>query len=263
MKTIFAACLVATALGMASLAHAGEGKVLSSLDLSKPFAARSPWRLIATQGPDVDDPTAGPGDKAPGAITLCLTPDDGKTCDPVLTKAMKKLNADDIFDVPHFLLDAHVETLPDGRRFLFVRTGSFLSGDSDQRVITQAFVYDRARDRFVVAYEHSDGHNNNQDVRFVTTGPLRGDLITVESPYGPPFSYVLSVNRLSAKGVFVPILRYRTATRYGDGNGLSVIDSDMPDLLKRLGLWRVGQPLPLPASACAKPHLVKMELWCE
>ena len=255
--------LILMALVAAPLAHAADVKTLSSLDLAKPFGTRSPWRFTATQGPDVDDPTAIPGDKAPGAITLCLTPDDGKTCDPVLTAAMKKLNADDIFDVPHYLLDARIETLPDNRRFLFVRTGSFLSGDSDQRVISQAFVYDRARDRFVVAYEHSDGHNNNQDVRFVTTGPLRGDLITVESPYGPPFSYLLSVNRLSAKGVFAPVLRYRTATRYGDGNGLSVIDSDMPNLLKRLGLWRPGQPLPLPASPCAKPHLVKMELWCE
>lgn len=266
MKAISALCLLA-AFAVVPPARAGEApaKVLSSIDLSQSFATQSPWRFTATQGPDVDDPTAGPGDKAPGAITLCLTHDDGKTCDPVLTRAMKKLDPDDIYDVPHYLIDARVIALPapERRRFLFVRTSSFLSVDSDARVITQALVYDRGQDRFVIAYEHSDGHNNNQDVRYVASGPLRGDLITVESPYGPPFSYVLTVSRLSAKGVFAPILHYRTATLYGDGNGLSVIDSDMPNLLQRLGLWHSGLPLPLPASPCAKPHLVKMELWCE
>ncbi len=245
------------------LASAAPRPVISSIDLSRPFVTRSPWMFTATQGAEVDDPTAGPGDKAPGAITLCLSRDDGRTCDPAVTAVMTKRFPEDIFGQPHYLLDARIEALPDGRPFLFVRTGSFLSGNSDQRVVTQALVYDRARDRFVSAYQHVDGHNNNQDVRYVTAGPLRGDIITVESPYGPPFTYVLTVSRMSAKGVFAPILRYRTATRYGDGNALSVIDSDMPNLQKRLGLWRPGQPLPVPAAKCPKPHLVKMELWCE
>jgi len=263
MKTIFAVCMAASVLAWP--VHAGdasEAKVVASIDLAKAFGTRSAWTFTATQGPEVDDPTADPGDKAPGAITLCLSRDSRKTCDPVVTAPMKKAFDGDIFDVPHYLLDARVEALPDRRPFLFLRTGSFLSGDSDQRVITQVFVYDRARDRFVTAYEHQDGHNNNQDVRYVTSGPLRGDIITVESPYGPPFTYVMTVSRISAKGVFRPVLRYRTATRYGDGNTLSVIDSDMPNLQKRLGLWRPGRPLPLPGSPCPKPHLVKMELWC-
>jgi len=269
MKAFWAVSL-ALAWPAAPQVHTGEAppaatKVVSSLDLSEPFRTRSPWRFTATQGPDVDDPTAGPGDKAPGPVTLCLSRDDGRTCDPAVTAAMKKMFPEDIFDLPHVLIDARVETLPppDGRRFLFVRTGSLLSVNGDQRVITQALVYDRRQDRFTVAYAHSDGHNNNQEVRYITTGPLSGDLITVESPYGPPFTYVITVSRLSPNGVFTPVLHARTATRYGDGNALSVIDSDMANLERRLGLWRPGQPLPLPASPCPKPRLVKMELWCE
>ncbi len=34
------------------------------------------------------------------------------------------------------------------------------------------------------------------------------------------------------------IMRYRGATRYGDGNPLAVIDSEMPGLWHRLGLMR-------------------------
>jgi hypothetical protein len=245
-----------------AVGSAAPAGVISSLDLSKPFRTRSAWTFTATQGPEVDDPTAGPGDKAPGAVTLCLSRDAGRTCDPVMTAFLTKRFPEDIFDQPHYLIAARIETLPGARPVLFVQTGSFLSVDSDQLVVTQVFVYDRTADRFIAAYRHQDGHNNNQDVRLVTAGPLRGDIVTVESPYGPPFSYVLTVNRLSAKGRFTPILRYRTATRYGDGNGLSVIDSDMPNLQKRLGLWRPGQALPLPAGPCPKPHLVKMELWC-
>jgi len=36
----------------------------------------------------------------------------------------------------------------------------------------------------------------------------------------------------------------------------------MPNILKRLRLWKPGQPLPLPAGRCPRPRLVKSELWC-
>lgn len=58
------------------------------------------------------------------------------------------------------------------------------------------------------------------------------------------------------------VLRYRSATGYQDGNPLGVIDSDLPNIQRRLGLWRAGQPLPVPAQGCATPRLVTMELWC-
>jgi hypothetical protein len=57
------------------------------------------------------------------------------------------------------------------------------------------------------------------------------------------------------------VLRYRSATQYGDGNPLAVIDSEMPNILRRLGMWRAGQPLPAPRG-CKRPHLIKDALWC-
>jgi hypothetical protein len=75
------------------------------------------------------------------------------------------------------------------------------------------------------------------------------------------------VNAPAAKeqggGGFKEVLRYRSATQYGDGNPLAVIDSEMPNMAQRLGLWKPGAPMPLPARACPKPHLVRMALWCE
>lgn len=65
-----------------------------------------------------------------------------------------------------------------------------------------------------------------------------------------------------ADGGFKQVLRYRSATRYGDGNPLAVIDSEMPNMAQRLGLWNPGALLPLPAGACPSPHLVGLALWC-
>ena len=76
-----------------------------------------------------------------------------------------------------------------------------------------------------------------------------------------PYGYWIVVNSLTPAGNYRQVLRYRSATLYNDGNPLAVIDSEMPNIERRLGLWAPGQPLPTPAR-CAKPRLVKLELWC-
>jgi hypothetical protein len=58
-------------------------------------------------------------------------------------------------------------------------------------------------------------------------------------------------------------LRYRSATRYNDGNPLAVIDSEMPNIERQFGLWKPGEPLPTPSVGCIKPPLRHSELWCE
>jgi hypothetical protein len=93
-------------------------------------------------------------------------------------------------------------------------------------------------------------------------GPLRGDVISVDPTNDPPFGYWVTVHRLTPDYRYKQVLRYRSATIYGDNNPLAVIDSEMPNIQRRLGLWHPGEPLPLPKSGCAKPRLVKTELWC-
>jgi hypothetical protein len=74
-------------------------------------------------------------------------------------------------------------------------------------------------------------------------------VIAAEPTDDAPYAYWIAVSRLGAGG-YAQALRYRSATRYGDGNPLSVIDSEMPNILQRLGLWRSGSPPPLPAEPC-------------
>ncbi|TCP72325.1 hypothetical protein C8J43_10161 [Sphingomonas sp. PP-CE-1G-424] len=57
-------------------------------------------------------------------------------------------------------------------------------------------------------------------------------------------------------------MRYRSATRFGGGKTLAVIDSEMPNLQRRLGLWHPEPPMLLPAGPCANPHLASGALWC-
>jgi hypothetical protein len=218
--------------------------------------------LIASQGPEIPDPLGDAADKAPSVVRLCLSPDGGRTCRPVLDHLLAGRDKDDLFSQPHFLNDFRIVHPRPDLPLLLVQVASLHSGDGDQRVATVALIYDRAGDAFLPAYEKQTGRNNNQEIRYAEAGPLRGAIISAEPTSDAPFGFWMSVSRIGPDGRYRPSLRYRSATIYGDGNPLAVIDSEMPNLQQRLGLWRPGARLPLPAGPCPKPRLVKRELWC-
>jgi hypothetical protein len=264
MSRLMRLASLATAMATASAVAAAPPPptVIAAIDLAKPFATRSAWRFTAAQGPDVDDPAGLAGDKAPGEVLLCLRKDAAGPCDLQLQSALRAGSGDDVFDQPHYLNQAEVVHGPEGQPLLLVQTASVHSGDGDQLLFTQALAYRRDTDRFVRVYGHSTGRNNNQEVRFIQSGPLKGDIVSAEPTDKAPFGFWISVNALTSPYAYAEVLRYRSATRYGDGNPLGVIDSEMPGIEQRLGVWRPGSPLPLPAGPCPKPHLKGMELWC-
>lgn len=196
------------------------------------------------------------GRPRPGAVSLCLAKTEGGPCVQPLA------NLTDAYWEAHNLDDARI-VRGGPAPLLWLKTSSLAGANGDQAILYQALAYRRASDRFVQVYAHQTGHNNNQEVRFIERGPLAGAVISAEPTQNAPFGFWIVVSRASAGGGFAPVLRYRSATRYGDGNPLAVIDSEMPGIQQRLGLWRTGQPLPLPQGACARPHLVKGALWCK
>ena len=246
----------------AALAAPAPSTVIANLDLGKPFGARSAWRLIATEGPPITDPIVG-DDTIPGSISLCLTKTTPAQCAPLADMPSAQPGADSLFSVPHYLNNTQIvhPRGPSAKPLLLVQTASMLSGDGDQAVVTRLLVYQRAADKFAPIYEHTTGHNNNQEVRYVAAGPLMGDVIAVEPTQDKPYGFWVTVSQLTSAYTYKQVLRYRSATHYGDGNPLAVIDSEMPNLEAHLGLWKPGAPLPAPAK-CAHPHLVKAELWC-
>jgi len=251
--------LAGASLAGAAPATAPEGKVVASIDLAKPFGTRSPWRLIATQGPDAESVI---GNQEPGAITLCLTRDAGRTCQPGLGDLLGE-GGDDPFVAPHYLVSPVIVHPVPGRALLLLQVASVHSGNGNQRVATRLLAYDAEKDGFVTAYAQRTGRNNNEEVRYVAEGPLKGAVIFAEPTSDAPYGYWVSLSKPDAGLRYRQAFRYRSATRYGDGNPLAVIDAEMPNIQQRLGLWRPGQKLPLPLGrACPRPHLVKSVLWC-
>ncbi|TCM20553.1 hypothetical protein EDF56_102214 [Novosphingobium sp. PhB165] len=253
--------MVAAGVAAASASAATPSPLMAPLDLKAPFAARSAWRLTATQGPQVEDPADG--EMVPGAISLCLTRDNGRNCDPAPNRALRLSSGDDLFVQPHFLRRAQVVRPSSERPLLLIELASFHSGNGDQRVSLQLYAYDRANDAFRLAYERRTNRNNNQEIRYVESGPLAGAVIAADPTDDAPFGYWISVSRPDTAGTYRQVLRFRSATAYGDGNPLAVIDSEMPNIQRRLGIWRPGMALPLPAKPCPRPHMVNEALWCD
>ena len=242
-----------------------EPSMIAPFDLKAPFDARSPWRLEITQGPPTEDYG---GDPAPGRLDLCLQKSPAGPCERKPVSADPAADGGSASDWgPHYLRSVK-PVYPRGRSgppLLQLVTASLHAGDGGQVVVTQLLKYDKNRDAFERIYVFSTGTNNNQEVRFIDRGPLIGDVISAEPTTNAPYDYRMTVNRFTPTRTYRQVLRYRSATRYQDGDTLAVIDSEMPNIQRRLGLWRPGLPPPLPASAaktCLKPRLVNMELWC-
>jgi hypothetical protein len=238
------------------------------LELQKPFDTRSPWLLVVTEGA----PTKDYGDNdAPGALTFCLQKGPSGSCVPgPVTPTLRTVTPDNpVAWEPHYLLKANM-VYPQGPKaapLLWLVAGSLNAGDGGQVIYTQLIAYDSEHDTFVRVYENRTGSNNNQETRFITGGPLRGSVISAEPQQQPPYGFWMVVSKRLDAGAYRQVLRYASATRYNDGNALAVIDSEMPNILQRLGLWKPGQPIPIPDAAdkkpCLKPTLKHAELWCE
>jgi hypothetical protein len=255
--------VVSVALGVCAAA-APPPRPIADLDLAKAFATTSAWRLTVLQGSPGADPYY-PEEQVPGAVRLCLKKAGSGPCDPAV-RSMARPPPDMAPDAwePHYLGVARVVRPrgPAAAPLLLLQTLSLHSGDGDQAIYTQLLAYRQGEDRFVPIYAHMTGRNNNQDTRFMASGPLTGSVISAEPTNDAPFGFWITVHRLTPDYRYAQVLRYRSATRYADGNPLGVIDSEMPNIQQRLGIWKPGQPLPLPAGRCPKPRLVKMELWC-
>jgi len=257
--------LLAPAL-VAVLTAQSASPALSNLDLSKPFSTRSPWHLTATQSAPVRGDDTPSGGEEPGQIRLCLQATHLSPCDPQLGNALGDASdASDIFTQPHYLNAVRIVYPRESadQPLLWIQMSSLHSGDGDQRVATLMFAYANDQDRFVHIYQHATGRNNNQEVRYISSGALKGDIISIDPTQNAPYGYWVTVSALTPQYTYKTALHYRSATHYGDNNSLAVIDSEMPNIEGHLGVWKPGMALPLPSGPCPKPRLINMELWCK
>jgi hypothetical protein len=257
------ALLAAAVLFCTGAASPPPPKVVARIDLSKPFRVAPGATFTAAQAPPIDHPFYD-GEKVAGPIHLCVRVKPSGPCAPNLDDSLKIARDADMFSEIHFL-DTSELVYPRGRLappMLHLQVSSLHSGNGNQRRSARILAYRPRSHRFEIIFDEQFGRNNNEEVRYIASGPLKGSVISAYPTDDAPFGYWVTVNRLTPDYRYKRILRYRSATHYGDGNPLAVIDSEMPNIFQRLRLWRPGEPLPLPKTACPRPHLVNTALWC-
>jgi hypothetical protein len=238
--------------------------IIGHTDLTKPFATTSSWTLVIAQDnappPEISD------FEEHGPIAICFVKDLAPDCSEKLYDNVPSEQR--WFGTPFYIRDSRVVYAGPAnmRPLLLLKTCGARSGDGNCGIATGLYGYDQRADRFYKAFGNVTGSNNNQDTRFVENGPLLGDVIVNYPTDNAPYTYWIEMYRQATSGRYVRVLRYRGSTRYGDGNPLAVIDSEMPVLLRHLGLWRSGDSLPIPTSKaeeCAHPVMRKGEEWCK
>ena len=248
-----------------------NSKVVTHLDLTQPFQTKSRWSLVAAKQPDEESSaTDGLGERE-GAISLCFVENDEPDCseEMFLAKYREEKITFDSGPGPFYeLFASDIVFSGPGRTLPLLRIKSCTTRGANGNcgVSTFLFAYDRKAERFRVVFFNMMGRNNNQEARFVESGPLLGSVIVAYPTNDAPFVYFVEVYKRMPDSEYSQVLRYRGNTRYGDGNPLAVIDSEMPESLRRLGLWKTGDALPVPPRmprGCTRLVMRKSVEWCE
>ena len=243
-----------------------SAKIVGHLDLTRPFHLRTPWTFVAATLTAARFSAADARTVHAGPLALCFVDQLAPRCRYTLPRTA---SSQTWFSTPVHFYSAKIVFAGAGHTdpLLLIRSGSAYAIDGGHTIFTQLFRYDRRSNGFTSVFAHATASNNNQETRFVAGGPLRGDVIVAVPTDGPPYVYWIRVYAPKVPGRQLHlVLRYRSLTGYGDGNPLAVIDSEMPNILRRLGKWRPGQALPvpprLPADCKPRFYLVRGEEWC-
>ncbi len=239
---------------LAPMARADEPlsyKSVSDTDLTGPFHTRSAWRLVITQEPETDD-NFGQGD-----LHFCFIHDGKPECPDIQIPPCLKLDDKPICDKE----SAGSGTVGAYNGFDKARIFQPQGGSAGPLLVVHAsgswggpsfpngpiiWRYQPDSDRFVPVLQAWGSPNTNGEARFVDSGPLAGSVIQDEATGHRPYRYRLTVYRLLPTNHYRQVLSYEGNTKYNDGNRLAVIDSEMPEIERRLNLWKPGDPLPQP-----------------
>jgi hypothetical protein len=238
-------------------------KVISHVDLTEPFATATQWTFVAVQ----DGSQPAPDDfEDQSPIFLCLVKGASPDCALHLYQGVK--GDQPLFDTPYHLSSSKVVYANQDKSspLLFLQVCGAEGPNGNCGIATALYRYERGADRFVRVFLNLTGRNNNQNTRFVENGPLQGDAIVDVPTENAPYAYWIEVYRAKESGQYAQILRYRSRTHYGDGNPLAVADSEMPEILGHFGLWKPGDPLPVPAhmpKGCTQLYMRPGEEWCK
>lgn len=237
-------------------ASAPHFKVISDLDLTAAFHTRTQWRSVTYQKPDSCNPAFSVGG-CNGEYVDCVIRDG-------------KLKCSEVGGVGTVLEGEEIVTPRHSQPLLVGRSHPDVVTPGSGTLYTEVSIYDRNSDALKTVFVSASSRNNNEETRIMVDGPLSGDIIVASAPgyswpskYPArasndhdkepflssrwPYHYGISVYRLSSSLEYVQTLRYVARASEIDGDPLAVIDMEMPEIERRLHLWRPGDPLPAPA----------------
>ena len=249
-----------------------NSRVVTHLDLTQPFQTKSRWSLVVAKQPDEESSVEDGAGNRIGAVSLCFVENDKPDCseDAFRAKYVEEKVSFVSTDGPLFyelfasdvVFSGAGKTLP----LLRIQSCTTRGANGNCGVSTFLFAYDRKAVKFRVVFFNIMGRNNNQEARFVENGPLVGSVVVAYPTDDPPFTYFVELYKRTSDGEYSRVLRYRGNTGYGDGSPLAVIDSQMPETLRRLGLWKTGDALPVPPHmprGCTRLIMRKSVEWCD
>ena len=213
-----------------------KAQVIAYLDLTRPFVTTAPWALVVAQAAG---PVSVPEWTDHGPITVCFMGGFHPEYPQCTGSYWQGSEGMAWFVQPYSARPPRVVYADRNkmRPLLLVQTCTTPGINGSCSIRSSLYRYVGSLDQFRRVFVHdSDGSNNNQAARFVEHGPLQGDVIVDYPTRHAPYTYWIEVYVPGKSGQYVRILRYRGRTGYGDRNPLAVADSEMPELLKRLGL---------------------------
>ena len=272
VRILAAICLVSGSI----FGSANAEPATKSVDLKDASAAAEDWKFVVTTTDrtlPADPDTDWDEDKTESCYAMWKggTPDPEITCtfSTAATAIPEWEGAPATVGFQRHFGRAEVVYAASGAPFFLVATYSEPSVNGSRARSTILFAYDRSSASFHAAFAAVVGTNNNQEIRFVQNGPLTGDVIVIQPGVfrhgSRPYGYDVSVFRPSDCCSYSQVLRYRSMTSYGDGNKLAVIDAEMAEILRQLGHWKAGMPLPQPErrpDGCDTLKLVRGVEWC-
>lgn len=257
-----------TVLASVRALYGGTSKVIAHVPLAEPFEAVSRWELVVTKETDLAEEDQEEPAPDPNPITICFVHNQNPECAERTLFPIADAYTDVKGRLFHQFRGARVVYAAAHRMapLLMITACSQSGANGNCGIYTLLFRYDRSGDRFHLTFHDAVPRNNNGATRFMEEGPLQGDVVSATPTGNAPYAYFVSVFCPDPTGGYTRILRYRSKTHYNDGNKLSVVDSDMPELLGRLGIWKASDPLPTPSVLprdCTKLVLRNGEEWCQ
>ena len=222
---------------------------LRTMDLTAPFHTRDNWQFVIRQDPP-QDTSLGTG---PGNLHFCFVRGSASHCFGASYPNVS-FNALGSSAIEYPTPASHEPVLVVVANDQFSPTGGGR--------LTLIWAYNPKADQFDQMFDQAVSKNTNGEIRLITTGPLAGDIVKDVAGGRPAYRYHITVYRLE-NSEFKEVLSYDGNSKYNDGSGLPVIDAEMAEIERRLGLWKPGDPLPAPVRTyCDTLELRHGVEWC-